>query len=172
MPKWLSKTLGYLFAGGIAFSLLAGLAGGIGVSIWGVLEISNGISSINWPTVEGTVVSTNLVQSYYQSWAWLADIAYAYDVNGKQFRGDRQRYDGGGSFCGDRDAASRYLAKYTTRGRMLVRYDPHHPARSVIEPGFRCQALFILAAGMVLLVGTSVMAVILLRLFFKLRKRR
>lgn len=169
MSARLSNAWGYLFAGVVALSLLAGLATGVGVSIWGGLEIARGIFSRDWPTVEGTVLSSGLVQARDDQ-SVLADIVYAYEVAGKPFRGERQRYDGGGSYSGDRDAASRYLANYAAAGRTLVRYDPRHPERAVLEPGFQRPALFIFVGGVVVLAGSGIMTAILFRVFLKLRK--
>ena len=155
-PMWLSKALDCLFVSLWGICLLGGFAAGLYLSIWGAWEVMNGICSSDWPKTEGTVVSADLF--YGEDDSWWPHIVYAYALDGKEFRGERLRYDGGGSRSSDRNA-------YPVGKAITVRYHPSHSDRSVLEPGFNPWALFIFGVGMVFIIGTSVITVLLVCAF-------
>jgi len=145
-PRWFGKVLGCLFVTLWGVCVLGGLAVGTW-GAWGAWEVVNGISSSDWPTTEGTVISADMF--YGDDNSWYPHIVYAYALDGKNFRGERLRYDGGGPCSSDAEA-------YPAGKAITIRYHPSHPDRSVLEPGFKRGALFIFGFGMIFIIGTSI----------------
>ncbi len=78
---------------------------------------------------------------------WTAEIAYAYDVDGKTFEGAQRRF--AGLDAGDVDHAERMVAAYPVGAAVEVAVDPEDPARSVIGSEPPNRALF--GVGLVLI---------------------
>ena len=160
-----SSVLGYLFVGGVAGVLFAGLTTGICVLAWGARETMNGIASRGWPTIEGRIesvtVTEDLNDEYSSSPVWKVRITYGYVVSGKHFRGERQSYDGGSKagHDGDYNASRAFLENHQKGQALSVWYNPRHPDDSTLEPGLRGSALFILGAGVFMLGVVSFMVV-------------
>jgi hypothetical protein len=164
------KVLGCLFVSVVGIVLLGNLAAGLFLTIWGISETAHGLASRDWPAVEGKVVSAEIVSGEDDS--YLARIVYAYTVNGKSFQGERQRFDGGSSYGGDRHQVGRYLDKYPVEEPTLIRYDPRHPERSVLEPGYHHSALVLLGAGVIFIVVPGGMALIVVRAWRRAARAR
>lgn len=119
--------------------------------------LSDGVSSLQWPTVVGTVIDAEAEQiaGARAGPGWRIYVDYRYEVNGREYRADRLRFTrrlGGRT----RTQAADELLQYVPEGPVLVYYNPRRPERAVIEPGPDPRAWFGLAVGVLLLVVAAV----------------
>jgi hypothetical protein len=127
-------------------------AGAVNVA-WARARIPRALMSTRWPTTEGLIVARDLddAPGKYQP-----VCEYRYEVNGVQFRGSRISF----APALDPRAFERALVifhRYPPDKRVTVYYDPHHPHRSVLEPG----VTWPLAAQLVGGVGLIALALVL-----------
>lgn len=106
-----------------------------------------------WPTVDGVVTSTDVVDASSSGPRYLPWITYNYEVAGTAYEGDRLRL-GGRVMFQSRAKALDYLARFPSHGRVKVYYDPKQPARSLLDPSpqsyvFVVFAIFAAVAGFV-----------------------
>ncbi|MFP4276087.1 MAG: DUF3592 domain-containing protein [Wenzhouxiangella sp.] len=112
-----------------------------------------GRDSSSWPTTMGTVTEATArpLAGVQVGPAWRVRLAYAYQVDGSSFTGDRLRFSrrlGGRT----RAQAEQALVSYVPGGPIEVHYDPEDPSRSVIVPGPDRRAWFGLIVALVLLI--------------------
>lgn len=113
-----------------------------------ILESEQAIASTEWPSVNGRILRSQIVYVYSESdtsrpfhpgqgggsapsWSHLspnADIAYAYQVNGQDYRSEKISF----MFI-DIDET---VANYRTGSTVKVFYDPLNPSIAVLEPGY------------------------------------
>jgi Protein of unknown function (DUF3592) len=121
-------------------SAIFGVFLGIGFVAWGVGWERIAIAGRNWPTVEGVVVGSRLVNRK----GLRADVVYEYAVAGTRYLGDRVSLDVWADKVGQR---ARYVEGY----HMPVHYSPSDPALSILEPGGH-RGLVIILSGAYLVV--------------------
>lgn len=107
---------------------------GIAISVWGIQAVRRSHASRNWPTTEGTVVSSaiersgrSVVQNHR------AEIEYEYSVKGIT-------HSSGAVSCGDYGSAfsshaREIVERYPQGKKVPVYYDPQDPSVAVLEPG-------------------------------------
>lgn len=99
--------------------------------LWSGWEaLRDGAASVQWASVPARVVSSEVVQSEGESAANHPQIAYAYEVNGKTYRGSRISF---GST--DDRTAEQIVGQYYVGAAVPVYYAADDPQRSVLEPG-------------------------------------
>lgn len=111
---------------------------GAGFSVWGWALIADARSSLNWPTVAGTVIHSR-VKSYTgdsegkSTQMYSADIVYRYNVNEKTYTSGRVS---SGDHSSSSLAGMEKLTMLYPAGKMItVYYDPHNPGSAFLEPG-------------------------------------
>ena len=116
-----------------------------------------------WPTVTGTIVSSELESktedhSRKPIRTYGAAIRYAYEVDGKAYESDQIQL-GGTSETSQPGEFERMVARYPEGMRVTVYYDPDDPATATIEPG-ALGGIFNMAmvAGGAILVGGIIVA--------------
>lgn len=144
------------------------LAAGIGLSIWGHGMLEEARASADWPTVSGTIVSSDVSVSKSTSGSgskrktstvYEPSITYKYEVDGKPFTSSRVTTNDYSSSSSKR--AYRIVKKYPEGSTAKVYYNPDEPYLSVLEPGttfmsylpFGAGLLFAVVGGLVLLGG-------------------
>ena len=83
-----------------------------------------GRASEGWPSIYGTVEQAYATQ---ERGSEMAVISYSYSVAGQYFAG----------FCKQAfplaEQAKRFVARYPSQGKVLIRYHPDDPSRSVLR---------------------------------------
>lgn len=105
--------------------------------ILGYKTIANSIMSKSWPTVQGTIVASNVSSRWNPGGAkgfytYYPIIRYKYKVNGSIYTNDRISYHRKSS---DRQWANKIVAKYPKDSSVQVFYQLDDPQNSVLEPG-------------------------------------
>jgi len=121
---------------------------------WIVLTFASAISSRNWPRTVGIVVHSP--EGMPPTWLHPGHqpaVVYRYTVDGRHYTSTRWRF-------GDElraDYASRHeieIARNHPVGKSVgVRYNPHDPSESVIEPGPSIVLTLVLCVAILWLVG-------------------
>lgn len=120
-----------------------------------------GKASLTWPRTTGEV-KTSEVRSYRVRGGhqFMANVTYAYTVNGRRHDGDRLRF---GAYPAAKSAAEADAAAYTPGAKVVVRYDPARPERATLEPGTAGSSV----AGLILaIVGAVFLAIVALVALF------
>jgi hypothetical protein len=117
-----------------------------------------GHQSENWPSTEGTIVSTEIERV---GGSYDVDVEFTYDVGGETHQRCNIGFGRSDEFA-TRAEAERFLAEYPEKSAVLVYYDPNHPGYSTLKPGWDSSSDFrgVLAfAGVLLLVGVGLTVV-------------
>lgn len=131
---------------------------GIGLVAAGLWTIGRAVRSTGWPTVTGTVLSSEVdvhdgrrdvdevpVTTYHPA------VRYAYEVAGRRHVGDRITF---GDFGSTDLAGRRALAeRYAEAAAVTVHYDPDAPGDAVLEPGPVAFNLLMPGLGLAFLAG-------------------
>lgn len=141
-----SKNLLRYIAIFIAFIGLAFLGVG-GSSLW------EEFSSLNWPSVQGTVVQSEIKRwsKKKSEYDYRAQLLYQYQVSDKTYTSDR--IDTGKNRYKSQLAGEEALASYPVGKRITVYYHPQHPERALLKTGVRLATLFKACLGIFLLFG-------------------
>ena len=130
-------TVGSAAADGEALYLGVLLAVGLGLLgtgawlIW--RERALGAASLTWPTAPGTIKSSYVATHDADGIEkYVGKVNYDYTVRGKTYVGDCLRF---GAYAGARQKAQQDVDKFPMGARVEVRYAPHQPQTSTLEPG-------------------------------------
>jgi hypothetical protein len=134
--------------------------------------IENGVKardSLQWPTVEGKVVSSSIQSERTSrgagggsSTTYRARVVYEYAVDRTTYNGERIAY--GEYATGNPADAERIIEKYPKDKKILVYYMPDNHGESVLEPGQAGLPWFFLGLGVVFLFIGIVLVVFLPKL--------
>lgn len=122
---------------------------------YGISEIKQAKRSVDWPSVSGTVTtsekekrtttegtgSSKRTVTYYS-----AIIDYTYQVDGKTHTSNRIAFGGQ-----NRHQTTELLNRYPLNKSVDVFYDPDQPAEAVLEKGFKKQGYFFPGFGAVII---------------------
>ena len=136
---------------------------------YGLGQMSKAKQSVNWPSVPGSVISSEKEKhttteesgsskrtvTYY-----LAAINYEYQVDGKAYRSNRIAFGGQ-----NRNQTVTLLNKYPKGKSVIVFYDPDDPEEASLEPGMKKGSYFTPIFG-------AVFALFGLLIAFKGKKKR
>ena len=143
------------------------VAVGVLLLVVGYRDISEAGTSADWPTVQGTIVSS-AVDSRRSSTSqgrprttFHADVRYKYAVGGAELVGDRVTV--GDDTSTSSSDAREIVARYPAGSKVTVSYDPANPAQSVLEPGVHGRAFKKPFIGIIFLLAGGAMAVYLRR---------
>lgn len=114
----------------IAF--LAVGAGLLGVGMW---DLVNAVRSVWWPTVPGTITSSEVMQRTggRRATVYEADIRYRFSIDGRDYTGDQIWFGQHGNSLGH--SPHQIVDTYPTGREVTIAYDPDDPEWSVLEPG-------------------------------------
>jgi len=137
---------------------------GIGVGIFGWLQLGKARASLSWPTADGVIMQSDVRRE--RRWVktgkhrrekitYKADVDYIYTVNGQEYSADRISY-GGTHSSSSRVTADQITSQYPRGKKVTVSYDPQDPGEAVLEPGVSIGVYGTLAAGVLIaLVGVA-----------------
>ena len=102
-------------------------------------KINRGYQSLNWPTVVGTVESTNFERrvnvNFIFDW-YCAVVKYGYEVNGVHFNSDRIAFHNSKTWFETEDQVNIFLSQYPGNSEVAIHFNPKEPGESVLLPGF------------------------------------
>jgi hypothetical protein len=100
----------------------------------GYRELKKGYDSLNWPTAEGVVTSSEITRSTVESSSvYHADVHYKYTVGEKLYISDRVSF--GQYDSSDPRHANSIVNRYGQDQKIRVYFNPISPEDSVIVPG-------------------------------------
>lgn len=103
------------------------LVGGL-LIFMSIVEGRKGKASLQWPSVQGTVLSSELVlDSSGEASTYTPTVTYAYVVNGRPLTCAKVQYSS--------TTSKKVLAKYPKGSAVQVFYDPQAPSTAVLERG-------------------------------------
>ena len=132
------------------------LAAGIGLSIWGHGMLDEAKASAKWPSVSGTILSSDVSVSQSTSGSgskkktstvYQPSISYKYEVNGKAYTSSRVTTSDYSSSSSKR--AYRIVNKYPEGSTATIYYNPDEPYLSVLEPGATFMSYVPFACGLI-----------------------
>jgi hypothetical protein len=114
----------------------------------GVTMFALGLTTANWPTVPGKILSASVhaSTSTKAQRTYSAELAYEYTVGGKTYLGTFTRI-GGLGFAYE-PAAEQYVDGKRKEAAISVYYFPLYPALAVIELGYASEVWIFVFAGM------------------------
>ena len=130
-------------------------------------QVIQAVRSSSWPTVEGMVTESTVVQSTGKRnrKTDVPQITYRYSVDGIEYVGTRfyfgsqypESWTTGAKWTTD---TKEYIARYPPGTLLRVHYDPEDAATSVIEAGLKSPAVLPVAFSIVVFVGGIVLVVV------------
>ncbi len=145
---------------GIVLIILAGLAG-LFLTIFATRNSINAIKTKSWPTIGGTVISSEVQRSS----RYVPRIVYSYTVNGREFTSDKIRLTNFSQYKKKEDAA-RIAGAYPVDAKVTVYYNPVNAEEAILEPGIRGEHIFMFLLGLVIFIAP------LLGLVYSLKKSK
>lgn len=108
----------------------------------GLLEAWRGHASRWWPTVQGTMLESRVIESTRRTGGlrrgggstteWTPRVRYEYEVEGVRHESERVDFM---TRAGGRSAAEQELRGLEAGAPVTVHYDPADPSRAVLRPG-------------------------------------
>lgn len=130
------------------FRIMIFLAGTLLIS-GGIISILKGVQTQNWPSVQGLVISTDVVKISRSgsSPSFKPIVQYSYNVDEEIYRNSRlgvlsQTY-------GKADKAEQYILPYQSGNPVLVYYNPETPEDSLLEVGINWGSYLMAAVGLI-----------------------
>ena len=109
-------------------SIIVGILAGGGLIAGSVASARKAKESLEWPSVPGTVLSSQLVPDTSGDIATFRPVVtYSYVVNGQALRCDRVHYSS--------TTSKKVLTKYPQGSTVQVFFDPRAPSTAVLEQG-------------------------------------
>src|SRR5437867_10319975 len=109
---------------GVAVAMVIG-----NIAMTGEIEASGG-----WPSVNGTVVSSDIIEERGRHDYYTVRAQYDYEVGGVVRHGNRVAFYGNGNFDHAADAHA-WIARYPRGAQVDVYYDPNKPEEAVLIRG-------------------------------------
>lgn len=93
--------------------------------------------SVNWPTTEAVVSSSNVRRDWDKNngapkTTYWFEISYNYEIEGKTYLGKRYTFQGGPSF-NTKSLADALLAEFPIGKKITIYYQPDNPQEAVIK---------------------------------------
>ena len=131
----------------------------------GGADLSTGWSSKSWPTVLGTIRSSQIKESRGRrsGTTYIPVIKYDYEVSGAFHSGDR--VDGGSRDVWSLEDAMEIARRYPEGEEVQVHYDPANPRMAFLEVGVKGGNWLALAAGLLMTGGGLISVISLWRRF-------
>ena len=101
-----------------------------------ILQLPIAAASLSWPTVEGSILSSEVYEQCCGEYAegWFPKVSYSYSVGGKEYISDKVEFvsmgDGNTNYF-----AQQVIRRYPVGKRVKVYYNSLDPAVAVLEPG-------------------------------------
>lgn len=120
---------------------------GVGILFSGINNLTLARRAASWPTVVGTIVSSECVYYYIMSEgsSYFTHVKYGYAIAGTSYEGHRLAFGYKGSWW--RRPNQKIADKLSSARKVLVRYDPDKPAMAVLSSGLNGSTAVTLFAG-------------------------
>ncbi len=133
----------WIFRIGLSLFLCVGL----GLTIFGVLNIKTAKESESWPSEQGVILSSKIsVNSGSDSTTYGADVTYRYKVKGNTYENDK--VTASEVSTSNRGRAKKIVKRYRVGKKVAVYYDPDDPEESVLETGLTGASWFLPGMGL------------------------
>ncbi len=132
----------------------------------GLENVALGEESLEWPHVEGKVISSRVNVSKgtgTKQDSYTPMVTYTFTVNGSAYEGDQVAF---GALYDGR-TAGQTVSRYQKGKTVKVFYDPEDPNVSVLEPGAEQASNLYHAFGLIFLIFGSLVAALLIPLTFR-----
>ncbi len=117
--------------------------------IVGSIGFYKAVDSKNWPVVQGTVISSNVIRPSGKSTKYVAEVTYTYTVNQKEFTGKKLKAT---AARGTSEWAKAKVEEYPVNAFVTVHYNPDKPELAVIEPGLQSDNFWMTVAPLLAMV--------------------
>lgn len=129
---------------GILLIILASLAG-LFLSIYATNSAVNAYKSKSWPTVEGTIITSEVVRhSKYES-----HVIYTYSVDTLDFSSEKISLTPTAQYK-YKEGAAKVTNKYPVNTKVKVYYDPNRFDFALLEPGIKGVHIFMFLLGLII----------------------
>jgi hypothetical protein len=130
------------------FLFLVFLAVGAGLSWWGWTILQNARASVDWPSVEGQIIRSQVEHSTDAE----GGDSYSPEVTFVYVAADDRSHEGGTIKFGENSygserKAQEILSRYPLGQTVTVFYDPANPDKAVLEPGVSNGSYIVLGIG-------------------------
>jgi hypothetical protein len=126
----------------------------IGIGLIGkfAFDIIGAVGAGNWPTVQGTVLSSRVerIDLKDRDDTYEAQVRYTYEVGGKAYTNDAIKF---GYQAETKGGAESLAANYPAGKVIDVYYDPASPGRSVLETGITFNPVLPCISPFIVLLG-------------------
>ncbi len=135
--------------------LLVLLLVGATISVLGVRGLVLAIASKQWPSAEGTIISSSVEESHgtdsnhRPTTFYHVRISYRFVVDGRNYSGNRVAFGDIGR--GDPKYSRAVVSRYPRGKNVVVFYRAGDPPECLLEPGVHAQALILPGIGFLLL---------------------
>ena len=134
------------------------LAGGALAALGGVFVFSGvrnmrrASQSMKWPSVPGTITSSQLVTGGTIRSRWYkAHVTYTFSVNGQTYTGDKVVF--GDARSGNQPQEQAVVSRYTAGAPVEVFYDPLQPQQAVLQRKTRGSISYLIAGVFLIFMG-------------------
>lgn len=125
------------------------VGGGVGFFV-GKPILEQAKSSESWPTVQGTVIESELDRRRKDgSTTYKAIVVYEYEISGEEYEGDRIWF--GQYSSSNRSEMQKLVREFPEGKKVTVFYSPDDSSASVLKPGAFTSSYMVYAVGMVFL---------------------
>jgi hypothetical protein len=150
---------------GAAFCVVGG-----GLGFGGLRARRKAKAASSWPTVSGTILSTEVVTHRSSGGAkhgtrvsYEPVVKYSYSVDGKEFKDGRIGFV---DVSGGKGAAEKRIAAFASRTDLVVHYNPKDPKEAVLDPkasgslGLFAIGIFLIVVGALVLSDAPALALL------------
>jgi hypothetical protein len=134
------------------FNALAGtafLCAGVAILVWDIGKLRQVGASLDWPTAEGTVVSSGIDKRERET---KPHVVYTYAVGGIEYTSTQISFDLFDKPGGE-GRVETIVARYPEGKQVAVHFDPGSPATAVLEPGVYSPFFMPLLFGVLFVLG-------------------
>lgn len=132
---------------------------GVCFSIYGSTIFIEAWQSASWPTVTGTVVKSEVVETQNRNvHVFMPVIEYSYSIDDTQYSGNR--ISDWETTSKNRKDIEKILAPYAKDNEVNIYYSPSNPRNSLLSPGVHLSSTYWLITGILLAIAGAVSLII------------
>lgn len=116
---------------------------GLGIALYGFMQIQAAQASKSWPMTTGTVVYSEMGRhrNRESGTSYSAEVEYEYRVDGELLSNNRIQF--GNWNHNKASSARKVLNRYKKGTEVTVHYNPEDPYEAVLEPGVQAETWFL-----------------------------
>lgn len=120
---------------------------GLIITALGMQEIQKAIVSKQWPSVQGTIITSKVtpMNSGQSGYSYKPDITYKFKINETEIDGNKLRF--GEKSYPKSGTAQGIVKKFQPGEEYPVYYDPKDPSNAILQPGIHGSAWLIPGIG-------------------------